>query len=374
MILNKRNTDLSWCTNCLNNSLRPRITFDKKGWCNACQWMEEKKEVNWEKRRKELLQIVKKFKSNSIYDCIVPVSGGKDGSYVASQIRDKFGLNPLTVTSRPPLELDVGKTNLNNFLKYNYDHVHVTPNYKAMQSLNKIGFIKLGSPYYGWLTSIFSTVLNVAIQHNINLIFYGEDGEVEYGGSTENKNKAIFDVKYTINNYLESGYHKIIKQSKLDERELYWFNFPKKEIGKRKIGVTHWSYFEPWDSYRNYLVAKDKFNLDEHKQNSAGTFTNFAQNDQSLFALHAYLMYLKFGFGRATQDAGIEIRRKAMTREQGLNLVRLYDNHFPQEFLEEYLEYYQMSKSQFMKVIDFWANKKLFKKIKGQWMPKFDII
>ena len=374
MILNKKNTDLSWCTNCLNNSLRPRITFDKKGWCNACQWMEEKKEVNWEKRRKELLQIVKKFKSNSIYDCIVPVSGGKDGSYVASQIRDKFGLNPLTVTSRPPLELDVGKTNLNNFLKYNYDHVHVTPNYKAMQSLNKIGFIKLGSPYYGWLTSIFSTVLNVAIQHNINLIFYGEDGEVEYGGSTKNKNKAIFDVKYTINNYLEAGYHKIIKQSKLDERELYWFNFPKKEIGKRKIGVTHWSYFEPWDSYRNYLVAKDKFNLDEHKQNSAGTFTNFAQNDQSLFALHAYLMYLKFGFGRATQDAGIEIRRKAMTREQGLNLVRLYDNHFPQEFLEEYLEYYQMSKSQFMKVIDYWANKKLFKKIKGQWMPKFDII
>ena len=374
MILNKRNTDLSWCTNCLNNSLRPRITFDKKGWCNACQWMEEKKEVNWEKRRKELLQIVKKFKSNSIYDCIVPVSGGKDGSYVASQIRDKFGLNPLTVTSRPPLELDVGKTNLTNFLKYNYDHVHITPNYKAMQSLNKIGFIKKGSPYYGWLTSIFSTVLKVANQHNINLIFYGEDGEVEYGGSTENKNKAIFDVKYTINNYLEAGYHKIIKQSKLDERELYWFNFPKKEIGKRKIGVTHWSYFEPWDSYRNYLVAKDKFNLDEHKQNSAGTFTNFAQNDQSLFALHAYLMYLKFGFGRATQDAGIEIRRKAMTREQGLNLVRLYDNHFPQEFLEEYLEYYQMSKSQFMKVIDYWANKKLFKKIKGQWMPKFDII
>jgi len=373
MISNNKNAVLSWCTNCLNNSLRPRITFDKKGWCNACQWMEEKKKVNWDKRRTELLKIVKKFKSNSIYDCIVPVSGGKDGSYVASQIRDKYGLNPLTVTSRPPLELDVGKTNLTNFLKYNYDHVHVTANYKAMQKLNKVGFIKKGSPYYGWLTSIFSTVLKVAIQHNINLIFYGEDGEIEYGGSMENKNKAIFDIRYTINNYLESGYNQMIKQSKLNKKELYWFDFPKKEISKRKIGFTHWSYFEPWDSYRNYLVAKSKFNLDEHKQNSAGTFTNFAQNDQSLFALHTYLMYLKFGFGRATQDAGIEIRRKAMTREQGLNLVKLYDNHFPQEFLKEYLDYFQMSKSEFMKVIDFWANKKLFKKIKGQWMPKFDV-
>ena len=193
-----------------------------------------------------------------------------------------------------------------------------------MQKLNKVGFIKKGSPYYGWLTSIYSTVIKVAIQHNINLIFYGEDGEIEYGGSSENKNKAIFDVKYTIKNYLEAGYHQIIKQSKLNKRELYWFDFPKKEILKRKIGFTHWSYFEPWDPYRNYLVAKSKFNLDEHKENSSGTFTNFAQNDQSLYALHAYLMYLKFGFGRATQDAGIEIRRGAMTRDQAINLVHKF--------------------------------------------------
>ena len=364
---------LFWCKNCLNMSTRPRISFDDKGWCNACQWMEEKKKINWKKRRKELIQIVKRYKSNSAYDCIVPVSGGKDGSYVASKIRDELGLNPLTVTSRPPMELDVGKNNLTNFLKHNYDHVHVTANYKAMQKLNKLGLIKKGSPYYGWLTSMFSTVLKVAVKHNINLIFYGEDGEIEYGGSTENKNKAIFDVKYMINIYFEGGYHQIVKQSKLSEKELYWFDLPKKEIEKKSIGLTHWGYFEGWDSYRNYLVAKSKFNLEEHKQSSVGTFTNFAQNDQSIFALHTYLMYLKFGFGRATQDAGIEIRRKAMTREQGLNLVKLYDNHFPEEFFEEYLEYFQMSKNQFMKVIDFWANKKLFKKIKGQWMPKFQV-
>ena len=373
MTLNKVNSKLFWCGNCLNNSLRPRISFDERGWCNACQWMEEKKKKNWGKRRKELVTIIKKFKSDSTYDCIVPVSGGKDGSYVVSQIRKKFGLNPLTITSRPPLELDVGKKNLTNFLKYNYDHIHITPNYNAMQSLNKLGFIKKGSPYYGWLTSVYSTVLRIAVQHNINLIFYGENGEIEYGGSDQNKNKAIFDVQYMINTYIEGGHQKILKQSKLDKKDLYWFNFPINEIKKRQIALTHWSYFEAWDPYRNYLVAKSKFNLNEHKQNSAGTFTNFAQNDQSLMALHTYMMYLKFGFGRATQDAGIEIRRKAMTREQGLNLVKLYDNHFPKEFMEEYLEYFKMNKDQFMKVIDFWANKKIFKKIKGQWMPKFDI-
>jgi N-acetyl sugar amidotransferase len=373
MTSKKNSTDLFWCKKCLNNSFRPRITFDKRDWCNACQWMEEKKKINWEIRRKELKNIIKKYKSNNIYDCIVPVSGGKDGSYVASKIRDELGLNPLTVTSRPPLELDVGKKNLTNFLKHNFDHIHVTSNYSAMRKINKMGFIMKGSPYYGWLTSIFITVIRVALNHNINLVFYGEDGEIEYGGSTQNKNVPIFDLKYMVNNYFEGDYKKIIKDSKLTKEELYWFTFSQDEFKKKNIALTHWSYFEPWDSYRNYLYAKSKLGLDEHKINSAGTFTNFAQNDQSLFSLHTYLMYLKFGFGRATQDAGIEIRRGAMTREQGLNLVRLYDNHFPEEFLSEYLDYYQMNKKEFLKVIDHWANKDLFKKVKGKWLPKFKV-
>ena len=88
-------------------------------------------------------------------------------------------------------------------------------------------------------------------------------------------------------------------------------------------------------------------------------------------ALHTYMMYLKFGFGRATQDAGIEIRRGAMTRDQGLNLVKLYDNHYPIEFIDQYLDYFKMKKKEFDRIIDFWANKKIFKKNKGVWMPKF---
>ena len=261
--------------------------------------------------------------------------------------------------------------NLSNFLKFNFDHIHVTSNFEAMRILNKLGFIKKGCPYWGWNTSIFSTILRVATQHKINLIFYAEDGEIEYGGSTENKNVPTFDIKYAINNYFEGDYYEILKQSKLKEKDLYWFSFPKIEY--KKIALTHWGYFEPWDPYRNYLFAKSKFDLSENKQTNLGTFTNFSQNDQALFSLHTYLMYLKFGFGRATQDAGIEIRRGAMTRDQGINLIKLYDNHFPIEFLDQYLNYFKMSKKEFMKTIDFWANKKLFKKIKGKWEPKFEV-
>ena len=65
-------------------STRPRITFDHRGWCNACVWMEEKKKLNWKKREEELINLFSKHKSeNNEFDCVVPVSGGKDGCTTA---------------------------------------------------------------------------------------------------------------------------------------------------------------------------------------------------------------------------------------------------------------------------------------------------
>ena len=96
--------------------------------------------------------------------------------------------------------------------------------------------------------------------------------------------------------------------------------------------------------------------MQESELSNEGTFTNFAQTDQGLYPLHTYLMYLKYGFGRATQDACIEIRG-AMDREQAKNLVQLYDNYFPESLVEEYLNYYQISLKQFEKTLDKFVNK-----------------
>ena len=369
-----------WCKNCLNMSTRPRIEFDERGWCNACQWIEEKKKLDWSKREKELIEVLDKYRSkNGGFDCIVPVSGGKDGSYVSYMLKTKYNMNPLTVTVRPPLELELGKENLMNFIDSGFNHIHITPNPNVMQKLNKYGFIHKGFPYYGWLISIMTAVIRVAINFNISLIFYGEDGEVEYGGSTETKNKALYDIEYMKKVYLEGGYDlvlsKILNENKdIQESDLYFFTFPKEaDIKKSNLQFTHWSYFEPWDSYRNYIVAKEHCGLRENDISSSGTFVNFAQNDQALYVLHTYMMYLKFGFGRATQDAGIEIRRGAMTREQAIHLVRMYDNNYPSDFIDMYLDYYQMTKEEFDNVLDNFANKDLFEKKNGLWQPKFNV-
>lgn len=366
---------LRWCSHCLAMSTRPRITFDKRGWCNACRWMEKKKTLGWVSRRKELEQLLDKHRrSDDGYDCLVPVSGGKDGSYVAYNLKHKYDMNPLCLTVTPALPLPLGEENLRAFVASGYNHITVSPAHEAMRVLNRVGLVEMGFPYYGWLIAIQAVPVRMANQMNIGLIFYGEDGEVEYGGSTETDKNPIYDVCYMRRVYLEGGYEKVLNRVDLPEKDMFFFRFPTdEELSRSPIEITHWSYFENWDPYRNYLVAKEHCGLKEAEGSNTGTFTNYAQNDQALYALHTYLMYLKFGFGRANQDASIEIRRGAMDRAQAVNLVRLYDGQYPHEFLETYLDYYRMTQVEFDAVLDRWANRSLFEKVDGYWKPLFTV-
>ena len=367
-------SQMKWCSNCLAASTRPRITFDERGWCNACQWAEEKKSLNWNARENELNRILNKYRRNDGgFDCLVPVSGGKDGSYVAYNLKHKYKMNPLCITVSPPLPREIGDINLKNFVNSGYSHISVNMDPKAMQQLNKAGLIEKGFPYFGWLMAIQSVPVRFAKNFNINLIFYGEDGEVEYGGTNITKNQPFYNVEYMKDIYLEGGYEKVLSELNSGIADLELFRFP--EVTKDDdIKITHWSFFENWDPYRNYVTAKEKCGLTESEDSNTGTFTNFAQNDQMLYELHTYLMYLKFGFGRANQDACIEIRRGAMEREQAINLVKLYDGTFPSKFLENYCEYYEMTKEELMSAINKWANKDLFDiDASGMPIPKFEI-
>lgn len=343
-------------------STRPRIEFNEDKICNACQWKKEKESLNWTKREEELINILKKFNFNKDFNCIVPVSGGKDGSYIAHTLKTKYKVKPLCITVNPHLATTLGQKNLKNFGKSGFDLIEINPHYETLRKLNLIGFQELGFPYYGWLIAIQTAVIRLAVSLNIPLIFYGEDGEVEYGGSTETKNNPIIDINYQKKIWFEGGAERIINLLPANLKKYsYMFEFPSnKELENAQTFITTWSYYENWDSYRNYVVAAEFCGLEEQLQSNQGTFTNFSQNDSLLYPLHCYLMYIKLGFGRATQDAGIEIRRGAMTREQGLRLVSLYDGIYPEELEETYLNYYQISKEKFQQILIKHTNKDLF--------------
>ncbi len=366
---------LRWCSNCVAMSTRPRVTFDERGWCNACRWAERKVQIDWSARREVLDTLLQRHRgTGGAFDCIVGVSGGKDGSFVSHSLKHRFGLRPLAVSVQPPLPLALGQRNLQAFADSGYDVVVVNIPPEPMRVLNRAGLIEWGFPYFGWLVAIHTALVRVAVAFGVELIFYGEAGEIEYGGSEEAGEDVVYGIDYVKRIYLEDGFDAVLSASGLATQDLYWFTFPEEsELSERRLGFTEWSRFENWDPYRNYLVAKEHCGLRENEDSNTGTFTNFSQNDQALYALHTYIMYLKFGFGRANQDAAIEIRRGAMDRSQAVNLVNLYDGQYPDEFIDQYLDYYRMTAEEFDAVLDRWANRSLFEKVDGRWRPMFRV-
>ena len=84
--------EVVFCKECTISNQRPRITFDENGVCSACNFAKYKqKTVNWEKREHELISLLDKHRKNDgSYDVIVPVSGGKDGGFVAHMLKYKY--------------------------------------------------------------------------------------------------------------------------------------------------------------------------------------------------------------------------------------------------------------------------------------------
>lgn len=360
------------CKSCLNLSTRPRIEFNDKQVCNACLWAEEKKhKVDWKLRQTELEHLLDKYRGRSEFDCIVPVSGGKDSSYVSYMVKHVYKMNPLCITINPPLQFEVGKKNLENFSNAGYNLMAITPDPHIMQRINKIGLIEYGIPMLGWQTAVQTYIPKLAVQLNIPLIFYGEDGEVEYGGTSESKNRMSYTIEYSKNIYLNGTFHKALNE-RFTPQELGMFSYPTEEqILKNNVIMLHWSYFENWNSEHNYQIAKEHFNLEDRDTNlDSGSYTKGGQNDTCLYDLHVYLMFLKFGFGRACQDAGIDIRRGALSREEGIELVKKYDDWRPYPYFDQYFEYYQITREELEEIFDKFANKNLLHKVDGKWIHK----
>ncbi len=364
------------CTTCVMLSTRPRMTFDERGVCSACQWKEEKNtSLDWAGRWKELENLCEKYRSKSgDFDCIVPCSGGKDGSYVNYKMKHELNMKTLALTIRIPLTWELGETNLRNFIDSGFDHMYISPNPDVMRALCKIGFAELGFPLWGWQVPLQTAIARIAVKFQIPLIIYGEDGEVEYGGTTETKNRMVYSIDYTNRIYFEGNYNVAKYLSEFSEKDLYWFRFPsEEEMADAQLVTTHWSYFENWDAGKHYALAKEKCGLQERPTRHETTYQGYGQNDTPLYDLHCYLMFLKFGFGRCSQDVCNDIRRGALSREEGMALVKKYDHLFPEAYLDQYLDYYDMAKEDFDAVLDKFANKSILKKVDGKWLQDFEI-
>ena len=349
--------EMRYCVTCLSPETRPRITFDDTGKCNACQWAETKKSIDWDGKRNDLKQLCNIYRRNDYWDVIVPCSGGKDGSYVAWKLKHEFDMHPLCITFAPPMPTQIGQENLRNFIASGFEHIQINPNPQIYRALNKKGFIEQGRPKLGFVVGISTAITRMAISMKIPFVMWGEEGESEYGGSMEQINKDKIDRDY-LTNFYYSGHDPEEYLRDFSQQDLLWWSLPTQdEMNMANLYQTHWSKFEPWDDQLHRDLVIEKCGLRTEQQ--LGTFTDYAQLDDILQDFHAYMMFLKFGFGRATSDVNLAIRAGRITRDEGLGIVNWEDGVFPARYFDQYCDYFNMKRNDFWAIIKFWINKEI---------------
>ena len=363
--------EIVFCKKCTMSNQRPRITFNKKGICSACQFSEfKKKKINWKIREEHLLRMLDKFRSKTNKnDIIVPCSGGKDGSYVAHQLKFKYGMNPLCVTWRPIIPTIIGKKNLDNFIKTGFDHVLGVQKQKTLKRFTALATNYLGDPFQPFIYGQYNYPVKMAVENNISVMMYGENGEVEYGGDMKYAKSPKTDMKIRGKHYFSSMPVQNWKKYGLKSEDLNEYMAPTLDkVMKNNTEQHFFSYYKFWDPQENFYYCKKHVGFQTNANRTEGTYTKFASLDDKLDGFHYYLMFIKFGIGRATSDTAHEIRDGKISRKEGAMLVEKYDGEFPKKHYKLFLKYCNIDEDQFVEIIDSWRSPHIWRKENRKWV------
>lgn len=359
---------LRYCTQCLYPDTKPDLWFDDNGVCSACQTFAARKAVDWDDRRRQFIEVTSRYRSEdgSNYDCIVPVSGGKDSTYQVVRLL-QHGLNPLCVTASTDSLSDVGRRNLQNIAKLGVDHIEVTMNPVLRRRLNRMALTEIGDISWPEHVAIFTVPVRLSVQLKVPLLIWGENSQNEYGGPAAAQENKVLNRRWLeeFGGLLGLRVSDLVGVEGIEQRNLIQYIYPSdgalQSAGTTGLFLGH--YF-PWDGYQNALIAQG-YGFETFPSMVEGSLANYENLDNYQTGIHDYFKYLKFGFGRATDIANNHIRRGRLTRSDAVALVKRHDGKFPWTYLgrpiQEILREIDMTLDEFLAVCDRFTNARLFK-------------
>ena len=358
---------INYCKRCVMPDTKPNLFLDDECICNACRSFEKRVEIDWDRRKDELMNILNKHKSidSSNWDCIIPVSGGKDSTYQVVRML-QLGMNPLCVTATTCDLSEIGRKNIQNIKNLGVDYIEFSPNPKVRRILNKVGLTQVGDISWPEHVGIFTIPVRAAVQFNVPLIIWGENSQNEYGGPAADSDNNVLSRKWLeeFGGLLGLRVTDVVGIDGIEKRHLIPYSYPSDDELKR-VGVTglFLGYYLPWDGYSNALISQ-AFGFNSLGKTVEGSVVDYENLDNHQTGIHDYFKYLKFGFGRSSDIASLHARRGRITRQDALEMVKIHDGKFPWTYLgkplHEILEPLDITVEEFIKICDKFTNKKLF--------------
>lgn len=346
---------------------KPDLHIDESGTCNACQNFRERENINWNARKVELMEVLNRYRSKdgSNYDCIIPVSGGKDSTYQVIRMLE-LGMNPLCITATTDKLSDIGRRNIENIKNLGVDYVEVTSNPVVKRKINRLALKQVGDISWTEHVSIFTIPVRTAVQFNVPLLIWGENSQNEYGGPAAAAEDNVLTRRWLeeFGGLLGLRVSDLIGQEGIERKDLIQYTYPTDEELQR-VGLTgiFLGYYIPWDGYGNALYAQ-AHGFETYHKPVEGSLVNYENLDNYQTGIHDYFKFLKYGFGRATDLACLHIRRGRLQRSDAVKIVQMHDGKFPWQYLgcslEEILDDIGMTLEEFIKVCDRFTNKKIF--------------
>lgn len=369
-----------YCQRCVYPAnARPGMVLDDEGVCSGCRLAESRPSIDWSSRETVLRELLAEYKARqrekgNPYDCIVPVSGGKDSTYQVWLMRERYGMNPLLVSYNHSFNTAIGIRNLTNLVKrMDCNLIRFTTAPGSAIRIARHMLRKVGDVTWHYHAGIMTFPIRTAVQYDVPLIVWGEHGFSELVGMHNyddfveftKKKRQEHDMRgFEPEDLLEEG------GSGLTRYDLAPFFYPSDEDIER-VGIRgiYLSNYMEWDGkhHAEFVVENLGFETAQVRERTFNLYDKL--DDIHANGLHDYLKYLKFGYGRATDEASFEIRRGRMTREEGIEMVAKYDHVRPSD-MDIFLREAEMTEDQFLGAIEHLRDHAIWEKGGNGWRVK----
>lgn len=367
---------MKWCRTCLLPDTRPHLVIGDDGICNACQSHATKPTIDWSARRRQLDSVVAAAKAQAQpngYDCLIPVSGGKDSTWQTIQCLE-LGLKPLAVTWKPPARTQIGQRNLENLIALGVDHIDWQINPKVEARFMLKTFSRFGSTAIPMHLALFNIPLSLAVRWRIPLVIWGENSAFEYG--TEDEALSGFALDH---NWLKTfGVTQGTSASDWIDQDLTakdlaaYFGPTSEELTSAGVRAIFLGYYLPWDPEETRRVA-EQHGFVGHREEPRTGYYNFADLDDEFISLHHWMKWYKFGFTRAFDNLSLEIRNRRLSREQAIDILRQLGDQTPHQDITRFCTFAGIEPTQFMAIAEQFRNHSIWEQDeRGNWyIPNF---
>lgn len=364
---------MRYCRRCILPDTRPNLWLEADGICNACHTHDTRAGIDWAGRERTWAEVAANAKAKGRgYDCLVPVSGGKDSTWQIVKCLE-MGLNPLAVTWKTPVRTAIGAKNLENLIRLGVDHIDYQINPRVEKRFMLRALERYGDPAIPMHMALFNIPLNIALRFDIPLIVWGENSAFEYGGGEEERTGFRLDGAWLNKFGVTHGTRAADWLGPdLGAKELTPYAGPAPaQLEQAGILAVFLGYYFPWDP-RHTLEVASRHGFSRGDQGARTGYYDFADIDDDFISIHHWFKWYKFGFTRLFDNLSLEIRHGRLSREQAVEIVRQRGDQTPHGDIAKFCDYLGLEAERFGEIAEGFRNRDIWQRREGRWsIPGF---